>query len=320
MPQTMVRLRLSTTSAYETWKVDVGTATTQIRPPGSFPLLCLPFDVRLAIYEAAFTTEQKLLIHYRCIEKDPPPPINININFLRVCKTVYVEALPIIYTRNKFIMPRIWENYLARLSGEGLTMLSNLELVVEYGLRQIFLWKDATNTWKKILHQCHGLKEVTLNFDKMKDVTTRDFWAACMVIAYKIAVAAQKTATPRFTVTAKLVDIGMPTYQVFCLEELLADNENERMREKYSNENPLELPRSGTLRFTGLLATHELPYIEQFRQNGWRFKIILTEISAASESAAGGSDVPPCGHVQLIWMKESFQGTIESVAGQERNR
>ena len=302
----MVRTRLSPTSTYETWKVDVETATTQIRPPGSFPLLCLPFDVRLAIYEAAFMTEQKLLIHYRCVEKDPPPPIKININFLRVCKTVYVEALPVLYTRNKFTMPRIWETYLARLSGEGLKMLSSLELVVEYGLRQMFLWKDAANTWKKILHQCHGLQELTLNFDKMEDVTTRDFWVACMVIAYKIAVAPQERATPRFTVTAKLVDVGMPNYYFFCSKERLADNRNERLRKDYSNENPLELPRSGTLRFTGLLATHELPHIERFRQNGWRFKMTVTEISADSDPGAGGSGVTPCGHVQLIWMKESF--------------
>jgi hypothetical protein len=142
-------------------KMEAGTSMP-IRPAGSLTLLSLPYDDRVAIYKAAFVTTDTLLpIYERAADLfllrpgtlsqtrisqddvfDSPPATTVhyhhpfNINLLRACKTIYNEALPILYTQNKFIITAMMSTptFNRRISGKGLAMITDLQLRVEWDL------------------------------------------------------------------------------------------------------------------------------------------------------------------------------------------
>ena len=69
--------------------------------------LSLPYDVRHSIYETIFLVDGEIILDKKGIISpsvaDNDTNMPVGVRFLRTCKTIYEEALLILYSRNKFL-------------------------------------------------------------------------------------------------------------------------------------------------------------------------------------------------------------------------
>lgn len=87
----------------------------------------LPAEVRLLIYEMLFRDPVSVILVSTTLYPIPHDP-RLPLAFLRVCKAIYTEALPVLYGRNTFRIPCLFPQGYEQL-GIARVVLPNVTLI-----------------------------------------------------------------------------------------------------------------------------------------------------------------------------------------------
>ena len=240
----------------------------------------------------------------------PPIPgtvrrLPINAGLLRTCKTVYAEALPILYRENMFgiTSKQTNVNSLPQLSGPGLKFVRQLGFFMNHGLNPIF-HNGSPTLWDTVMRDCRGLYGVFLSFASFKH-SWLGLPEAIINLAYSIAILSQDAARPNFRVLAKL----------------RSTDKRERTAEarkvmKKSKHRKYQLPKAQELVLACEMSYLVFTVLSKFTKNGWRFKKAVTWAEGSQEKRSATNSMGPAiiGDAMLLWAKKSSDTAVASVA------
>ena len=140
-------------------------------PPDSQPnLLSLPLELRLQIYGYIFPPEPQVIPYLKSSWKKH----SLAPSILRTCKQIHDEALPILYSKNTFLIsdPELVLRWLISIGRLNIKLLRNIRIWVDpvYSTENtLFTSAKNSTSWYKVLdrlaREATGLQHVEIYWD-----------------------------------------------------------------------------------------------------------------------------------------------------------
>jgi hypothetical protein len=214
-----------------------------------------------------------------------------NARLLQTCKTVYAEALPVLYSKNQFLLhfPLLAKPALGKLNGQPLAHLTDLRLEV-FELDDILNVGENKSLWSSILRQCTQLQKITFRFTDKFFLVMSDYTSAIIRIAANIANVRKRTGEPTMTVNTLLGVYSPLSYVRFSPEQMVSKLQS-AIAEKHSK---MQVPRGITVELTGRMSVLEYSVLQGYTEKGWCFR---------RKSPENAEDVVDGAWVELEWVK-----------------
>lgn len=215
----------------------------------------------------------------------PPCSYTLFARLLQTCKTVYAEALPVLYSKNRFALHHdLGRDYLlSRFTGRPLEHMTNLRLEV-ISLKQLLYEGGSNSVWSIMLRRCTQIRKVTLSFPDYRRSARVDYIRAIARIAASIADIRKGTGEPAMIVKAVL-GTGVNLVDEDDFDEFILG------MKKYPK---MRVPRGTTLELMGGISVWDLRNIQKYSRKGWRFE---------RRSPENDCDIKAFSWVELAWVK-----------------
>ena len=219
------------------------------------------------------------------------PFVGFNAMILRTCKTIYAEALPILYGKNRLVLHSQfgYKHFFNRFAGPILTCLINLRLEVIHFNRM--LDEGGSNSlWSTIIRECKLLRSLRLTFSDSYYCLFDAYVKAVIRVAANIADVKKGTGEPRMMMRVILEDLT-PSMGFFAPGNL--DSEVQDTMAKKTHQK-MQLPRGPTVELVGKMSKDELLLVRRYKRKGWCFK---------KKSLQKDSELAPGFWVEMEWVK-----------------
>ena len=216
------------------------------------------------------------------------PFVGFNARILQTCKTIHAEALPILYSKNRFVLhSQHWRHQFSKRSA---VHLIHLRLGVDYP--HIVIDKSGSNNlWSTVLRQCKQLRTLTLSFGGRHSYQSVDYTGAVIRAAANIANVKKGTGQPKMVMRAILKDVQPSAYQFSVSSDLISQTRSIIAKKTHPK---LQVPRGTTLEIMGSVEKEQLLLVQEYTRKGWRFRRKLPE---------NDSELEPGTWVELEWVK-----------------
>jgi hypothetical protein len=198
------------------------------------------------------------------------PSLYFNANILLTCKTIYVEALPLLYSKNRFVIryPSRGEYSLSLLTGNSLAHITELRLEV-HRFYNIFDVGGSKSVWNTILRGGIRLRKLTLSFpDDEYSYVTR---YALVIIRIAATIADVWKVNWGPVVIVRTIVEDPPGPNMILLNAGTTAQIRSSLRVKRHPRLPV--PRGiTTIELTGRMSLSDLRQIQTYSRNGWCFR------------------------------------------------
>lgn len=210
------------------------------------------------------------------------PFVSFNAKLLQTCKRVYAEALPVLYSKNQFVLHRnLGRHYLlSHLTGRPLEHITNLRLEVIF-VEPMLDEGGSNSIWSTMLRRCTQLRKATLSFPDINLHSEINYFRAIDRIAASIADISKGTGEPEMIVKAILDGGGRMTPEA---KYTLDMKKHPKMR----------VPRGVTIELMGGIRVSDFPALQKYSRKGWRFE---------RRSPENECDIKAGSWVELAWIK-----------------
>jgi hypothetical protein len=213
----------------------------------------------------------------------PPAPFNARI--LQTCKTIYTEALPVLYSKNEFVLHSTsgHEHFFKRFIGSPLTHLAELRLEV-MDLGTVLDAGGSGSLWSTVLRRCNNLRKLALSFHDDNFFFDHELVKLVIRAAASAADVKKGTGEPVLTVKMKLVDSSALWGGANWMSHVFSRKTHPKM----------QLPRGPTIELMGKLSIQSVGDLQAYTRKGWQFR------RTAPENAW---DVEAGSWIELEWVK-----------------
>ena len=217
------------------------------------------------------------------------PSNTFNAKIMQTCKTVYTEALPILYGKNTFSIYCLpYQPLLSGLNGRSLAQIISLRLNI-CNLPHIFEG-GSTGLWSRILHGASNLHKVTLACRDEKSYEHGDTSMILIRIAVNIANVKKGTGQPILVAKVKMKPPStFHKNTTFYWNGQTISNVMSR-----KSHDKMQLPRGMKMEVMGSMSFPDLQEFMRWNKKGWYFNMT---------SPASMEEVEADSWVELEWVK-----------------
>ena len=197
-------------------------------------------------------------------------PMPINSSLLRVCKRVHAEALPVLYSQNKFAFEANMgtARLLRCLDRSALSKIRELHLAVtDHMLGTLEQLDGNFSVWDTITLSCPNLDNAVISFEPFRGVHEGCFMQTVYRFAHTVAVTPEVITMPKFVALCQLVPRA--NAPICRLEQ---NTTIELMYHKMERLRFPQLSKGGKLQVEGSIFSSSFDDMSRYRKNAWGFR------------------------------------------------
>ena len=219
------------------------------------------------------------------------PFVSFNAMILPTCKTIHAEAMPILYSKNRFVLHSQsgYEHFFNRFAGPVLTHLLHLRLEVFY-FNHVLDVGGSKSRWSTILRECKHLRSLRVSFADSYLCAPFEYAKAVIRVAANIADVKKGTGVPRMTMQAIVEDVTTSPHAA-----LFGTGNREIRHAMARNTHPkVQVPRGPTVELVGRMSKKQWGLLRGYTRKGWRFR---------SKSPQKQSELAPGPWAEMEWAR-----------------